>query len=155
MYVSTTITKTHTEQAAAQLQSLVQAFMGLTIDAKLAHWNVVGKQFVAVHEYFDRVADDARAWADLVAERCVTLGTPVECTAHLIGAQITATQLSGKFTSCEVSLGLIAEHMRALDDQCRTAVDTLGQCDIVSQGIVVEVLQALEKHLWTIEAQLQ
>ena len=41
----------------------------LQLQAKHAHWNVKGPNFVGLHDLFDRVADAASEYVDLIAER--------------------------------------------------------------------------------------
>jgi hypothetical protein len=50
----------------ANMTSLATAY-------KQAHWNLQGAGFAQLHELFDRFADQTREYADLVAERAVTL----------------------------------------------------------------------------------
>src|SRR6185369_10964456 len=46
----------------------------LKSQAKQAHWNVKGMNFIALHELFDQVAAAAEVHTDLIAERITTLG---------------------------------------------------------------------------------
>ena len=46
----------------------------LHLQAKQAHWNIKGPNFVGLHELFDRIAAQADEYADLLAERAVALG---------------------------------------------------------------------------------
>ena len=46
----------------------------LHLQAKQAHWNIKGPNFVGLHELFDRIAAQADEYADLIAERAVALG---------------------------------------------------------------------------------
>ncbi len=46
----------------------------LHLQAKQAHWNVKGPNFVGLHDLFDRVAAQAQEYADEIAERAVALG---------------------------------------------------------------------------------
>ena len=52
----------------------------LMMQAKQAHWNVKGPNFIALHELFDMIVDDAEEYMDLVAERAVQLGATAEGT---------------------------------------------------------------------------
>ena len=54
-------------------QSLVTA-IDVQRQAKQAHWNVKGPNFIALHLLFDEVHTAAIEWADLSAERLVALG---------------------------------------------------------------------------------
>ena len=46
----------------------------LHLQAKQAHWNIKGLNFVGLHELFDRIAAQADEYSDLIAERGVALG---------------------------------------------------------------------------------
>lgn len=57
-----------------QLNACLATMIDLAAAAKQAHWNVRGPQFRDLHKTFDTIAREAREWADLLAERAVTLG---------------------------------------------------------------------------------
>ncbi len=61
-------------QVTTLLQSCLVDSIDLTLQAKQAHWNVKGPSFIALHELFDKVAEDAETYLDLIAERIVQLG---------------------------------------------------------------------------------
>src|SRR6202048_3626635 len=46
----------------------------LGTQAKQAHWNVKGPNFIALHELFDEVEEELEEFADDIAERAVVLG---------------------------------------------------------------------------------
>ena len=64
-----------TPELAASLQAVLVDLIELTLQAKHAHWNVVGADFKAVHELLDLVVDTARRGADDIAERMLALET--------------------------------------------------------------------------------
>ena len=59
----------------------------LHMQAKQAHWNIKGPSFVGLHELFDRVASQARDYADDLAERAVALGGVARGTLQAVSAQ--------------------------------------------------------------------
>jgi DNA-binding ferritin-like protein len=61
----------------------------LELQAKQAHWNSKGPHFVGLHELFDRVALQAREYADELAERAVALGGVARGTIEEIAGQST------------------------------------------------------------------
>ena len=61
-------------QIAGLLQGRLADSIDLTLQAKQAHWNVKGPSFIALHELFDKVTEEAEGFADLIAERIVQLG---------------------------------------------------------------------------------
>src|ERR671937_2670408 len=58
----------------------------LRLQLKVAHWNVKGPQFIALHKMFDEIVEDADEYVDLIAERAVQLGGIADGTARQ-GAQ--------------------------------------------------------------------
>src|SRR5688572_29596112 len=64
--------------------AILNARLADTIDlmhqAKQAHWNVKGRNFVGLHKLFDEIVDAAEEYMDLIAERAVQLGGTAEGT---------------------------------------------------------------------------
>ena len=56
--------------------------LDLGLQAKQAHWNVKGPSFIALHELFDKVADELEDFTDDIAERAVQLGGVALGTVH-------------------------------------------------------------------------
>src|SRR5712671_7887518 len=48
--------------------------LDLGLQAKQAHWNVKGPNFIGPHELFDKVAEELEELTDNMAERAVELG---------------------------------------------------------------------------------
>ncbi len=63
-------------------QQLADA-LDLALQAKQAHWNVKGPNFIALHELFDSVVDEILEYADDLAERAVELGGTAFGTARI------------------------------------------------------------------------
>jgi starvation-inducible DNA-binding protein len=65
-------------QSVELLNCNLASAIDLERQAKQAHWNVKGPNFIALHELFDKVADAAEEFIDLLAERVTTLGGTAE-----------------------------------------------------------------------------
>src|SRR5258708_4995350 len=70
-----------------ELQPLLVELIDVGMTAKQAHWNVTGPLFRPLHAQLDDLADDARTWADMVAERVVALGEPSDGRIETVAAQ--------------------------------------------------------------------
>ena len=66
-------TKTRTKVVAVLNARLADA-IDLQFQAKQAHWNVKGPNFIALHELFDRISGDLGGQVDDMAERITALG---------------------------------------------------------------------------------
>src|SRR5262249_4696532 len=77
-----------TDKQAARLTELLQkqlsTYNDLHLTLKHIHWNVVGPNFIGVHEMIDPQVDAVRAYADDVAERIAALGASPEGTPGAI-----------------------------------------------------------------------
>lgn len=67
--------KDNGDEVAGLLQGRLHALNDLQLVLKHVHWNVVGPNFIAVHEMLDPQTETVRGFADEVAERIATLGT--------------------------------------------------------------------------------
>ena len=142
------------QEVAAELQTLLADFVALSLNGKQAHWHVTGRHFVPVHEQLDAIVDDAREWADLVAERAVTLGVPVDGRPATVAEATRVSPFQEGLVEDDKVVRLVADELRAVAEMARQAVDRLGELDLVSQDIVIEILRGLEKHLWMLQAQV-
>ncbi|MDG3008399.1 ferritin-like domain-containing protein [Paludisphaera mucosa] len=55
----------------------------LQTQVKHAHWNVKGRDFIALHELFDEINEAVEDYVDDIAERAVQLGGVAQGTADL------------------------------------------------------------------------
>lgn len=62
------------DAAIKLLNALLADLIDLQLQAKQAQWNVKGPNFIALHELFDSVAEEAEGFVDTVAERIAALG---------------------------------------------------------------------------------
>jgi len=124
--------------------------------AKQAHWNVKGPNFIALHKLFDDVAEEAEKYVDLIAERIVQLGGIAEGTIQAVS----------KSTTLEpYPLGIAdgREHVTTLASRlarfARVARDTIARAedlgDRVTADIFTQVARGTDMQLWFVEAHVQ
>ena len=65
-------------QSVELLNRNLASAIDLERQAKQAHWNVKRPNFIALHELFDKVAEAAEEFSDLLAERVTALGGTAE-----------------------------------------------------------------------------
>lgn len=146
-----------TRKAVAQLlnEQLAQA-IDLHLQAKQAHWNVKGPNFVGLHELFDKVADAATEYADSIAERGVALGGTAEGTLQAVSKR-------SKLREYPLAVGEWAAHVQLLSDAiatfgqgARRAIDDATKLnDANTADLFTEVSRGLDKLLWMVEAHAQ
>jgi starvation-inducible DNA-binding protein len=141
------------DQVQRDLRPLLTDLIALALLGKQAHWNVVGPNFRPLHAQLDELVDATRAWADTVAERLVTLGIYPDGQAATVARESALELLPTGPIPDRRAVELIADRVAAVADQAREAMDRVGDVDLASQDVLIEVVQGLEKQLWMLRAQ--
>ncbi|WP_404340774.1 DNA starvation/stationary phase protection protein Dps [Pseudoalteromonas mariniglutinosa] len=137
------------------LDNRMVALIDLQLTLKHIHWNVVGPNFIGVHEMLDPQVDTIREMTDTIAERIATLGgVPIGTPQSLIERRTWQDYAIGK--------GLVTEHLAALDKvynginkDHRKALDKLAELDPVSEDMLVGQLADLEQFQWFVRAHIE
>ena len=138
------------------LNARLAAVIDLQLQAKQAHWNVKGPNFVGLHELFDKVAEQAREFADEIAERGVALGGIAEGTVQ-------ATAQHSNLPKYPTNIGAWADHVRCMRealgvfgaDARRAIDDATAQNDADTADLFTEISRGIDKLLWMVEAHVQ
>jgi starvation-inducible DNA-binding protein len=131
-----------TDKQAAQLTELLQrqlsTYNDLHLTLKHIHWNVVGPNFIGVHEMIDPQVEAVRAFADDVAERIAALGASPEGTPGAIVRDRAWDDYS-------VGRDTVQAHLAALDlvyngvvEDIRKAIDETEELDLVTQDLLID-----------------
>ena len=138
----------------ALLQERLDACNGLQLTLKHVHWNVVGPQFIAVHEMIDPQVDDVRAMADDLAERIATLGgSPVGTPAALAKAHGEEYDVGRAPT--QTHLAALDHFYRGVIEKHRAAIEELDKLDLVTQDMIIGQTEKLELFHWFVRAHLE
>ena len=156
MVVSTSIDLSHEVQTevATELQVLLADLIDLSLQGKQAHWNVVGPLFQPVHAQLDGIVDDARMWADDVAERKVTIDLAADGQHGDVAMQSRLDPLPQGYIADKEAVALMERRVAGVASRARQAAERLGDLDLASQDLVIEIVRGLEKHQWMLRAQL-
>lgn len=156
--VKTTVagmTDSSTRSTIATLQDRLVSTLDLQLTLKHIHWNVVGMNFISIHEMLDPQVDAVRLQSDEIAERIATLGGEPLGTP---GAVTTGRSWS----DYEINRAPTVQHLVALDHvysgviaDHRRAMDQLGEIDPVSEDLLIGHLRDLEHFQWFVRAHLQ
>jgi starvation-inducible DNA-binding protein len=142
-------------QVADLLQKQLSTYNDLHLTLKHVHWNVVGPNFIGVHEMIDPQVDLVRGYADEVAERIAALGQSPQGTPGAILKDRTWDDYS-------VGRDTVAAHLAALDlvytgviEDTRKGIEKLDDLDLVSQDLLIGHSGELEKFQWFVRAHLE
>lgn len=139
------------DQAAA-LQSTLVELIDLSLQAKQAHWNVVGPAFKPVHEFLDELTAEYRDWYDLVAERLTAIGqSPDGRSVTVAGSTPLPTLPAGPITDQAV-LAAFDDRVTLVAASVRRRAEGLADTELASQDLLIEILRGLEKQRWMLRA---
>jgi starvation-inducible DNA-binding protein len=147
-------------QAREKLVQLLNQQLAETLDLfsqiKQAHWNVKGIHFIALHELFDKLAEEAEDYTDDLAERATTLGGVALGTTRQAAKASRLPEFPLQGVEGKAAVQALVERYAALAGSTRKAIDTataLG--DAGSADLFTGVSRGLDKSLWFLEAHLQ
>src|SRR5215212_5746991 len=142
-------------KVADLLQKQLSTYNDLHLTLKHVHWNVVGPNFIGVHEMIDPQVELVRGYADDVAERIATLGKSPKGTPGAIMNDRTWDDYS-------VGRDTVQAHLAALDlvysgviEDTRKCIHRLEDLDLVTQEMLIEQAAELEKFQWFVRAHLE
>lgn len=144
----------------ARMAGLLNARLAEAIDlqrqAKQAHWNVKGPQFIALHELFDTLAGEIDGYVDDMAERITALGGIAEGTVQAVAGR-------SKLDAYPLDIGEGRAHLDALAaayaryaKAVRKAIDEAAKAgDAGTSDLFTGISRGVDKALWLLEAHLQ
>lgn len=125
----------------------------LQLQAKQAHWNVKGRQFIALHKLFDEIYAAIEDYVDLLAERVVQLGGTAEGTSAIVAERSDLPQYPINISSGEEHVWALSNALATFGKGIRQAInetDDLGDAD--ATDICTEISRGVDKWLWFVEA---
>jgi starvation-inducible DNA-binding protein len=148
-----------TEDSSSEVVEIMQrrlvSLLDLQLTLKHIHWNVVGMNFIAIHEMLDPQVDAVRAMTDEVAERIATMGGEPRGTPAAI------VELR-EWDDYEIDRAPTVQHLVALDEvyagiiaDHRQAISRLGELDAVSEDLFIGHVRDLELFQWFVRAHLK
>jgi DNA-binding ferritin-like protein (oxidative damage protectant) len=128
----------------------------LKSQAKQAHWNVKGMNFIALHELFDQVATEAEGYTDLIAERITTLGGTAFGTVRLAAEKSSLAEYPHEITDGRDHVEALSNALADFGKKIRANIDDSDDLrDKDTADIFTEVSRGIDKLLWFVEAHIQ
>ncbi|HMK98153.1 MAG TPA: DNA starvation/stationary phase protection protein [Acidimicrobiales bacterium] len=141
------------EQLTGNLQQVLVDLIALHLQAKQAHWNVVGPNFRDLHLQLDEIVDLARDASDTIAERMRALQATPDGRAPTVVASASLTPLpSGELASSQV-VDLITVALRTAVATIRKVHDQVDAEDPSTSDLLHTIINQLEKQAWMLSAE--
>jgi starvation-inducible DNA-binding protein len=130
--------------------------MDLKSQAKQAHWNVKGMNFIALHELFDQVATNVEGYVDTIAERITTLGGTAMGTVRVAAEKSTLQQYPLEITDGADHVDALSTALADFGKKVRANIDDADELgDMDTADLFTEISRNVDKDLWFVEAHLQ
>jgi starvation-inducible DNA-binding protein len=139
--------------AGTALQETLVDLVDLSLVAKQAHWNLVGRQFHDVHLHLDELVDTSRKYSDEVAERAAAIGVPPDGRAATVAADSAVPALDAGWVKDSDVIRHAFEALDAAVKGLRPRIDEVEKADLVTQDLFIEITAALEEQRWMWQAQ--
>ncbi|MGV9670647.1 MULTISPECIES: Dps family protein [unclassified Gordonia (in: high G+C Gram-positive bacteria)] len=137
------------------LQERLSALNDLHLTLKHVHWNVVGANFIGVHEMIDPQVELVRGYADTIAERIATLGASPRGTAKAIEVDRSWDDYSIGRDTAQAHLGALDVVYDGFITSHRDAITKTGDLDPITEDILIGQTAELEKFQWFVRAHLE
>ena len=143
------------QKVTARLQERLTALIDLQLTLKHVHWNVVGPNFIGVHEMLDPQVTAVRGMTDDVAERIATMGAEPMGTPGFVTKNRTWDDYSLGRATTVAHLGALDIVYSGVIGAHREAITEFDELDLVSQDMLIEQTEQLELFQWFIRAHVE
>lgn len=127
----------------------------LYLQAKTAHWNVKGPNFIGLHKLFDKLAECAAEWSDLIAERIVQLGGQTEATVQIVNERTSLEPYSTSIVDEHDHVHMISQALGHFGELVRDGIEKTEELeDLGTSDLLIDVARDVDKILWFVEAHL-
>ncbi len=139
-------------QVVSVLEERLVALLDLQLVLKHIHWNVVGPNFISVHEMLDVEVEKVRDSGDAVAERIRTLGGTPRGTVGSIASGRT-------WADYPLDRALAMLHLEELDkvydgviSDHRKAMAMVSDLDPVTEDLLIQQIGKMELFQWFVRS---
>ena len=143
-------------RVAAALNERLADGLDLHSQIKVAHWNVKGPQFAALHPLFETFAISMAAFTDAIAERAVTLGALATGTARHVAAVSRLPEYPQETTRGLDHVKLLAERIEVFLEGLRASRAVAEEeKDTDTVDLLTGIVSEFEKNAWFLRASLE
>ena len=127
----------------------------LQSQVKQAHWNVKGPHFIALHELFDKIAENVEEHIDTLAERATALGGIAHGTLAAVARATSLKPYPQNINEGVAHVKALAAALGAFGARVRAAIDdSTALKDADSADLFTGISREVDKDLWFLEAHL-
>jgi starvation-inducible DNA-binding protein len=143
------------EAVGHELQATLHALIDLSLIGKQLHWAIVGPLFRPLHLQLDELVESWHELSDTVAERAVALGFVPDGQASAVASGSPLAPVARGALEDRVVVRELTHRVAEVSERVRERMNRLGDVDLASQDVLIEVVRELEKQQWMLRAQLE
>lgn len=151
--ITSALTESDKEATGNVLQATLADLIDLSLIGKQAHWNVVGKNFRSAHLQLDELVAAARKYVDQVAERASAIGVSPNGKTKTVAKSSGLPEYPENWQNVEATVDKIVETLGTMIRRVRQRIDETDKTDLVTQDLLIEMAEELEKQHWMWQAQ--
>lgn len=144
---------TASKKLTDSLQAVLVDLIELHVQAKQAHWNVVGRNFRDLHRQLDEIIDEARGFSDEVAERMRALHGMPDGRSDTVAATTTLPEFPNGEIDTKETVDLVTVMLEAVVGTCRDVHDDVDEEDPTSADLLHAIIMRLEQFAWMVSAE--
>lgn len=137
----------------AALQQVLVDLIELHLQAKQAHWNLVGTNFRDLHLQLDEIVDIAREAADTMAERLRAVAAVPDGRSDTVVSTTRVPALAEGLLSTAAVVDAVTTRIRAVVGTMRRVHDGVDDADPSTADLLHAVIDSLEKQAWMLGAE--
>jgi len=150
------IDKGSREKLIAILNQRLADAADLKSQAKQAHWNVKGPNFIALHELFDQVSTELDTHVDDIAERITTLGGVAMGTVRLAAGNSSLSEYPHEISDGTAHVDALSSVLADFGKKVRSDIDSTDELgDKDTADLFTAISRGVDKLLWFVEAHNQ
>jgi starvation-inducible DNA-binding protein len=143
------------EGVGQELQAALVEIVNLALIGKQLHWAVSGRMFRPLHLHLDELVGSWYELADSIAERAVAVGFVPDGQAQAIVAGSRLAPVAQGPIEDHFVVRELTQRLADVSERIRGQMDRLGDVDLVSQDVLIDVVRELEKQQWMLRVQLK
>jgi starvation-inducible DNA-binding protein len=138
------------------LNQLLADGSDLRSQAKQAHWNVKGSNFIALHLLFDEIATALLPLVDEIAERAVQLGGETHGTVRMAAKSSRLKEYLPGAADGAAHVDALSSALAAYGASLREGMEQSEKAeDMATNDILIEAARVVDKYTWFVEAHQQ
>ena len=138
---------------ASNLQMVLTDLIELHLQAKQAHWNIVGTNFRDLHLQLDEIVDAARQFADDMAERMRALHALPDGRSATVAQSTSLAQFPEGLINTKDAIERIVAALEAAVGTMRKVHDEVDEEDPTTADLLHEFIAKLEQYAWMVNAE--